>query len=531
MIKTDTEIRPEAEFSPWPGPDGSPLTPFEWYMVEDDSPNRPMTISFVWLLTGNIDVMRWQTALDSVVKLHPLLLCGVEKVNGPSRYRWVNRSERLVIWEFSETNDNANKVPPTWQNIDLQKSNGAKVAIVRRRNDWLLVLTVHHATTDGIGGFEFCSDLFERYRSLQSSSLDSIILDSIILENIQVDENGSAQSENRLSPNPRLRRNERTKSVSIPLLDERELLDRSIPHPVSRWTVIKALSFEAYQLFWRQSGTVKNDSTVRGTSQERGNPKRSNPTPLTPKSSEVQQALSRNFGSAFQLHPIFFDEDETEGFRRAATNLGCSPHELLLASCLKVFADHRIDGEGKPKGWIAAVIPVNMRLTRDQRSPCHNGIGYAIIKRSTADCQRVSVNAKTFVNDFKAIQQWHLAGLFVDGLRILRRFPVWFSQWVIRNSRPGTFVLSFVGDPARRFPCRFRDTGFGLDLQDCHVVDLAGAPPTRPGTEVALLASFFRNRFTVWLRTDGNSINDATAECLINRIRFAVRATMTEKTS
>jgi len=531
MIKTGTEIRIETEFSSWPGPDGSPLTPFEWYMVEDDSPNRPMTISFVWLLIGNIDVMRWQTALDSVVKLHPLLLCGIEKVNGPSRYRWVNRSDRLVIWEFNETNNNKTNVPPTWQNVDLLKSNGAKVAIVRRRNDWLLVLTVHHAITDGIGGFEFCSDLFERYRSLQSSShdsnvVDNIIVDNIIVDNIQVDKNGWAQSENQLLTNPRVRRNERTKSISVPLLDERELLDRSIPHPVSRWTVIKALSLEAYQLFCRPSWTIKNDSTVRGTRRERGNP-----TPSTPTLSEVQQAGSQNFGLAFQLHPIFFDEDETEGFRRTSTDLGCSPHELLLASCLKVFADHRIDGEGKPKGWIAAVIPVNMRLTRDQRSPCHNGIGYAIIKRSMVDCQRVSLNAKTIVTDFKAIQRWHLAGLFVDGLRILRRFPVWFSRWVIRNSRPGTFVLSFIGDPARRFPCRFRDIGTGLDLQDCHVVDLAGAPPTRPGTEVALLASFFRNRFTVWLRTDGNSIDDATVECLINRIRSAVRATMTEKTS
>jgi len=76
-------------------------------------------------------------------------------------------------------------------------------------------------------------------------------------------------------------------------------------------------------------------------------------------------------------------------------------------------------------------------------------------------------------------------------------------------------ALSLVG--------RAQDVEEQLDLGDCRVVDFRGAPPPRPGTELAILASLFGQRLTLWLRPSGPLRGSASWGLLPEAIELAVR--------
>jgi hypothetical protein len=94
---------------------------------------------------------------------------------------------------------------------------------------------------------------------------------------------------------------------------------------------------------------------------------------------------------------------------------------------------------------------------------------------------------------------------------------------LVRSMRPGTFVFSYLGDPVRRFARRLPQDEIGVDLDGCHVVDFAAAPPTRPGTELAVLGCLVDHRLTLWLRPSGRLAATPGFHALVAAIDRTVR--------
>jgi hypothetical protein len=226
------------------------------------------------------------------------------------------------------------------------------------------------------------------------------------------------------------------------------------------------------------------------------------------------------------LFPIKFDEGTTRNIRQAAQARQCSQNEFLIAACMSALEKQKRKALGSRKCWLTAILPINMRPSLKGRTPCHNGIGYSILRRASPRCTDIWSNAKTIKTELQAVQDWSLAGLFLDTLGRIRSYPVWVHHRILKKSRPGTFVFSYLGAPVRRFPTRRVVGSRGFELGDCQFVDFAAAPPTRPGTELAILASTFHTELVLWLRSSPQGLPNSAIESLARSIRDEIESAL-----
>lgn len=450
-------------------------THFEWYMFKDDTSNYPMTFTLVWTFRGACHVGRWQQALNETIKTHPLTQCVMAKDPSNHNLFWKMTSIIPQIQLFDANKDQLQtECFQNWQFIDLSRECGIKAAIVSNGETWQFLLTLHHAVSDGIGAFEFSSDLFDAYEKTGWS------------------DKGSSSASGRFA-----------KPASVSMLTNRHDLDRSIPYSVSRWTATKFFAFELIKFVTRPAWNLAHLANCKAMAITTSHPRR-----------HADPVLD-----GLQLVPIEFDESTTRKIRQVAQTNQCSQNELLIAACMSGIEKCRRSLLGNRKCWITAILPINMRRALKDRIPCHNGIGYSISRRANSQCVDVWSNANSIHAELKSVQKWSLAGLFLDTLGRIRSFPHWIQDRILRQCCPGTFVFSYVGAPIRRFPTRRTDGPTGVDLGDCQVTDFAAAPPVRRGTEIAILASMFQGRLVLWLRHSQNGLPRSVVEAIAENIR------------
>lgn len=324
-------------------------------------------------------------------------------------------------------------------------------------------LTFHHAACDGIGAMEFCGDVFAHYR-------------------------GDAPAARRADPM---------------LLADRRRLERPV--------VVDATWRDAARHFAGEGWRFLADRAVA--------------IPCGPVGATATPAAA--------LHPVRLSCGETSTLRRRATSRGATLNELLLAVLVAVVA-RRCTGAASPRrgDWLGVVQPVSLRPPRPARLPACNCIGYAFLRRPLAGCDAWERLLPGVVADGQAIARFGLAACFNDALELICRLPGPLRRPLIRAMRPGTFIFSYLGDPVRRFPRGRRGTAdgrpadgtSGIDLGGCCVVDFSGAPPPRPGTELAILASLFGQRLTLWLRPSAALAAAAGWPPLAADIEASVRA-------
>lgn len=460
-------------------------THFEWYMAKDDSPQYPMTFTFVWTIRGPCKVSVWEQALREAIPLHPLTQCIMSK----------DPVTRKLVWQMTPSNPAIHLLEPSdgvwspecfrdWQFIDLGRECGIKIGMVPKGDTWQLICTFHHAVSDGIGALEFSSDLFDAYDRVVRSERN---VDAFV---------GSP---------PRF-----AKPTEIGNLSNRHLLDRSIPHPVSRWTATKFMLIELVKYMTRPALHLARLAIAE-----------TRPASVDNSTQPADPVLE-----GLHLVPIKFDEWTTRCIRQAAQARQCSLNEFLIAACMSALEKHKRLSLGSRKCWITAILPINMRPSLKGRTPCHNGIGYSILRRASPQCADLWSNAKTIKTELQAVQDWSLAGLFLDTLGRIRSCPVWIHDRILKNSRPGTFVFSYIGALVRRFPTRRVVGPGGFGLGDCRILDFAAAPPTRPGTELAILASTFHNELVLWIRSIPEGLSDSAIESIAKFIRGEIKSAL-----
>jgi hypothetical protein len=181
---------------------------------------------------------------------------------------------------------------------------------------------------------------------------------------------------------------------------------------------------------------------------------------------------------------LALDGDATERLHAAAVAVDASLNDLLVAAAMLTIArwNERLRGRS---GNVRITVPVSLRGPR-QRLPARNVISYAFIDRAAAALR----DPRALVVSIKEATRWILAtgaaGAFLDtlgalagirgGLALVTRVPVCFS----------TAVVSNVGDASRRMRSGVPRRG-GRDAPgDVVIRAVAGVPPLRPGTRLAL---------------------------------------------
>jgi len=450
-----------------------PLVPFEQYMLDDDRPGSPMTFTMAWRLAGPVDTGRMQAAVETAVRSHPLLGCLVR------RGRWVPAAGGVPFRRITAA---AGSLPPA-ELIDPRREACLRVTLVEPATaggETELRLAFHHAACDGVGAAEFSGDVFTAYRA---AGLDG------------------------LSPSPS--RSRRDTPIDTSLLADRGRLDRPVVPGVTWRAAAGYFLAEAARFF-----------TERAV-----------PIPCT---------RGGESGPAADLVPVRFTAAETAALRQVASAADATLNELLLAVLVSVIGEHCAAAQpARRGGWIGVVQPVSMRPARSARLPACNNIGYAFLRRPLGDCGDWRAVLPGMVQDARAVTRMGLAGCFNDALAVLGRLPGSLRRPLVRAMRPGTFVFSYLGDPVRRIPAGLRGTGngsaagprqaAGIDLGGCRVVDMIGAPPPRPGTELGILASLFGQRLTLWLRPSDRLRGSASWQRLPAAIELAIRRLLADE--
>jgi hypothetical protein len=443
-----------------------PLLPFEQYMLDDDRPNAPMTFTVVWRLAGHVDAERMRAAVENASRSHPLLGCRIR------RGRWVPAAGGVPFRRVSAMAS----LRPDRESIDASRDACLRATLVEPAADCEeaeLRLTFHHAACDGVGAMEFSGDIFAAYR-------------------------GSG------TPAAAPSRSRRDAQADPSLLDDRGRLERPIV-PGATWR-------DAMRHFFAEGRRFMADRAVALPCERSG-----------------------RSSSAADPVPVRFTSEETAALRRCASGADATLNELLLAVLVAVIGRHCAAATRHHHGaWLGVVQPVSMRLPRATRLPACNNIGYAFLRRPLVDCDDWQALLPGVVQDTRAVTRLGLAGCFNDAVSLLGRLPEPLRRPLVRAMRPGTFVFSYLGDPVRRFPRGLRGAGgdvmpgpgqaAGVDLGGCRVVDFSGAPPPRPGTELAILASLFGQQLTLWLRPSAALSGSVSWTILTGAIDSAVRS-------
>lgn len=468
-------------------------TPFEWYMLTDHSSRHPMNFVFCFAIRGDLNVAQLQRAYLLAIEMHPLLTCVAVPTSAWPRYEW--RKRDLDLSETLDERDPTDGLPARYESDAINPMTGVacRMRIYKESPDqieservWTVSMDFHHAVTDGLRALEFCSDVFLQYERLVNESA--------------IVEIGNDQKTKSDRPAKKSRR-----TIAPQLLVDRGIMDRRIPHPVSRGTAMRFLALELMKFLFAFPVRM---SRLKGN--RLGIPIHDSIDAHAEWSESVRDVIR---WQGFGLSHLEFSPEVARTLREFAQQHGGSLNDLLLAVTLKAFANQHRGWFSGIGSWVA-VLPVNMIRATKQRMPCHNGIGYAFLRRKRDQCIDWFKNFQTLKTDIDAIQDWKLAGLFLDALDRLQRLPKWLAYLVLWGSRPGTIVWSYVGDPLRRFPRRLAEKDGDILVGEAKLEGLSAAPPTRPGTELAILATLWQDSIRLYFRFDERKISVTHAKWL-----------------
>ena len=487
------------------------LAPFEWYMLVDETTDCPMVFSLILELHGTIDVARWQAAIRQAITVHPLLNACVDQTGGKHQARWKRCHREVELRYFQHADD----LPAHWQRFDLANERGFRCAVVANQSardvqqelpkatqldlpsdhavescggrtqdptcSWFLILTFHHAATDGIGARSFAADVVHMYGQLDGScEVAAVTL--------------------------RKRRRRKSNDEQIQLaLDSRANFPRPNSQQLTWRHKLRVIGKEVWSMLTRRTATLV--SRERDAILKLSVPKVSEGVACSPDSSTTDNSYVA-FPTALGLAGLRFTHEQTSQFKQTATAAGASLNEFLLAVFCKAVTRYLTAVQGSLPNWITVVAPVHLSREVLRSGQACNAISYAFLHARGEHTQQLRPQMERFAQIFSRLRQTRSPVLFIDTLTRLRRLPSRLSHWVIRGSNPATFVFSYLGESSHQMA---DDLAFAsetatelrhVDLGNCQITSMWGAPPVRRGTELAVAVQLFTDQLLITFRHD-----------------------------
>ena len=137
------------------------LTPFEEYMLMDDLPAYPMAGFLRLRFSGRFDRTALECAQREAFRRHPLLLATAHR-GWLGRWYWRADHEgpEPIGWLGRPGDDTYPLVP---DRIDLMAQPGVRLLVAEDEQSSDLIMHLHHAACDGLGGMQFFEDLLVAY--------------------------------------------------------------------------------------------------------------------------------------------------------------------------------------------------------------------------------------------------------------------------------------------------------------------------------------------------------------------------------
>ena len=148
------------------------MTPFERYMMQDDTPHYPMTFILQFEFSGCIDRKVFQRAIDQALTRQPMLRCNLRVAKG-GKECWVPVDDvnSQVLWDDWDT---PIVHPRHMDYIDLKTESGFRCWVRHDDHRARCIFLFHHAAIDGIAAYQFVGDILWFYATEMGDVLDSL---------------------------------------------------------------------------------------------------------------------------------------------------------------------------------------------------------------------------------------------------------------------------------------------------------------------------------------------------------------------
>ena len=141
-----------------------PLSDYEVYALQDETPDYPMVMTFRFHLSGKVAPELLERSLTFALRRHPLLNSTVDE--SKNDWNWIQRPNATLSFELTEFQSAQPPCAVSAENINVRDTSGAKFELRMGTCSSVLICHLHHACVDGIGGLEFLADALARYGQL-----------------------------------------------------------------------------------------------------------------------------------------------------------------------------------------------------------------------------------------------------------------------------------------------------------------------------------------------------------------------------
>jgi NRPS condensation-like uncharacterized protein len=428
------------------------LTPFEFFFLCDDRAAYRGIIPIEVSAQGKLDEGALEKAFAIAQVRHPLLSARVEndQKGWPS---WsVGEPQRVVFERGADAPIQS----------DAQSTAGVQLCVRVEDTHVRLLFAFRHVAVDGLGAFQFISDLFAAYAHFCKGGIDP-------------------PSWRPLEPE-RLRDRDRHQLFrhKLKLVDAWRMLRVHLP-----------LSVRPAALVSEQKPSVASDCLV----------------PSLPTDFLVET----------------LNEDETAALSRVAAQCAVMLNDLLLRDFFMMLAAWNCR-TSQERGPLRVMIPTNMRRREDARMPAANVFSYAFITRYGSACRNRKQLLKSISDDMAKIKRDKLGLYYEAGLRLFCRFPGFVRWSVNRKWAFATAVFTNLGSAFDHLPLPSKDRHkFAGDLI---LETGAGAGPIRPDTRISFSAHSYAGRLSIGARCDPRCFTPSQQRALLASYVEQLRTTI-----
>lgn len=441
------------------------LTPFEQLLLRDQRSGFPMCFFLLCEVEGPLDTPRLQGALQEAAERHPLLCSRIRDTWWRPSWRAPDVVPVLESFPLGSSPPGIRNDP--WRPIDIRRTSGVRMVAIERAHDaWEVVLMIQHAACDGLSGLEFLGDVWSRYHGSEPAPFRTPT--RVVRRRSDSSERGADPSAP--SPQPTSDRGHAASGLG----GETARFAGFLPARLARGPV------------------------------------------LSPSRPETLPAA----GPSLPFFTVSLSAEQTASIKQRAAADGASLNDVAVAAVMRAVAAWN-EAAGHPAAQIRVTMPASLKAP-GTRAPACNDMGYAFLDRTAEACRAPVDLIRSLAAASRWIQEHRAAGLFLDTLAIIDRFPP--GLWLLtRLPVPlSTAVVSFVGNVGPRLRANVPRDG-GCDLPGgLRIGAVKGVPPIRPGTRLGVGLVIYDGRLHVTALCDTAALGRAAPPLLAAAIRTEI---------
>lgn len=443
------------------------LSPFERYMVLDDSQSYPMAFVLIVQLKGDLIKSCFEEAVLFALRRHPLLMSKIARIRGKG-WCWVPVESPAPQLKWVEKE--VPLQPPSQERIDLTQEIGLRIWVNKRSNDAELIFQFHHACSDGLGGVQFIGDLLADYG--QKTAPDGAELPEI--EPIQVDRlRARANFSTETCDEP-------AKKVSCPIMLGRRLL----------------------KLLGRQPTPLAATRRLNAGG-----------TPL-----KFPAIVSRSI-----------ERSQVTQLKAVAARKGVELNDLYLMEMFQTIRAWNLrHGKGNDRQWLRIGMPTSLRTPQHDRMPAANVVSYMFLTRLASDCTRPDETLAEIHRRTATIVNERQGRFLAIGLKYVLKIPGLLWCLLRLNRCFTSVILTNVGDIRRQFTARFPLKQGRCVAGNVTLEVLTGAVPVRPNTRLSTSVGTYAGNLYINMHCDPLSYtreqSEEIADMFVDRLKQMIPA-------